>query len=221
MSKANLKIVFVKKQKQTRQRPTQGGGGAFIITEMAVFTLATDYLCEMGYPFDNSRQIGNTSYVLIWNGKGFNFEWTIRLTLSVNFDGQFEDGLSVSDSLCTAAPSPQKKIGEGVSFRGVCWGGGDCAQARLTSLKTANNEIPVSSVFNDSEGLYRNKTVCRCLVHRIGLIIPRSLSTGLWSSGELGRGKSEKASLPPLSLPFPCYFFPQTESLFTGYIPRV
>ena len=195
MSIVNLKIIFGKKQKQTRERPTQGaaGGGTFIITEMAVFTLATDYLCEMGYPFDNSRQIGNTSYVLIWNGKGFNFEWTIRLTkrewfslgliLSVNFDGQFEDGLSVSDSLCTAAPSPQKKIGQGVSFRGVCWGGGDCAQARLTSLKTANNEIPVSSVFNDSEGLYRNKTVCRCLVHRIGLIIPRSLSTGLWSSG--------------------------------------
>ena len=149
---------------------------------MAVFTLATDYLCEMGYPFDNSRQIGNTSYVLIWNGKGFNFEWTIRLTLSVNFDGQFEDGLSVSDSLCTAAPSPQKKIGEGVSFRGVCWGGGDCAQARLTSLKTANNEIPVSSVFNDSEGLYRNKTVCRCLAHRIGLIIPRvQCVSGPWS----------------------------------------
>ena len=38
-----------------------------------------------------------------------------RLTLSVNFDGQFEDGLSLSDTLCTAAPSPQKKIGEGVS----------------------------------------------------------------------------------------------------------
>ena len=30
-------------------------------------------------------------------------------------------GLSVPDSLCTAAPSPQKKIGEGVS---VCGGGG-------------------------------------------------------------------------------------------------
>ena len=142
MSIVNLKIIFVKKQKQTRERPTQGGGGGpFIITEMAV-------------------------------------------------------GLS-------------------------CWGGGGCTQARRSSLKTANSEIPVSSVFNDSEGLYRNKTVCRCLVHRIGLIIPRSLSTGLWSSGELGRGKSEKASLPPLSLPFPCYFFPQTESLFTGYIPRV
>ena len=35
--------------------------------------------------------------------------------LSVNFDGQFEDGLSISDSLCTAAPSPQKKIEEMVS----------------------------------------------------------------------------------------------------------
>ena len=102
MSIVNLKIIFVKKQKQTRERPTQDGGGPFIITEMAVFTLATDYLCEMGYPFDNSRQIGNTSYVLIWNGKGFNFEGTIRLTkrewsslgliLSVHFDGQFEDG---------------------------------------------------------------------------------------------------------------------------------
>ena len=32
-----------------------------------------------------------------------------------SLDGQFADGLSVSDSLCTAAPSPQKKIGEGVS----------------------------------------------------------------------------------------------------------
>ena len=29
----------------------------------------------------------------------------------------------------------------------------------------ANNKIPVSSVFNDSEGLYR-KTICRCLLHR-------------------------------------------------------
>ena len=40
-------------------------------------------------------------------------EHAIHLTLSVNFDGQFEDGLSISDSLCTVAPSPQKKIGEG------------------------------------------------------------------------------------------------------------
>ena len=34
-----------------------------------------------------------------------------------------------------------------------------------SSVKTANHKIPVSSVFNDSEGLYRT-TVCHCLVHR-------------------------------------------------------
>ena len=28
---------------------------------MDVFTLKTDYSCKTGYPFDNSRQIGNTS----------------------------------------------------------------------------------------------------------------------------------------------------------------
>ena len=38
----------------------------------------------------------------------FNFEWTIRLTLSVNFDRQFEDGLSVSEILWTAAPGKKK-----------------------------------------------------------------------------------------------------------------
>ena len=48
----------MKKQKQTRERPTQGRGKG---GEMAVFTLATDYSCEMGYLFDNSHQIGNTS----------------------------------------------------------------------------------------------------------------------------------------------------------------
>ena len=51
----------MKNQKQTRERATQGRGVTFIITEMAVFTLETDYLCETGYPFDDSRQIGNTS----------------------------------------------------------------------------------------------------------------------------------------------------------------
>ena len=34
-----------------------------------------------------------------------------------------------------------------------------------SSVKTANNKIPVSSVFNDSEGLY-GTTVCLCLVRR-------------------------------------------------------
>ena len=61
MSIVNLKIIFVKKQKQTRKRPTQGRGRHSFITEMAVFTLEADYSGETGYPFDNSRQIGNTS----------------------------------------------------------------------------------------------------------------------------------------------------------------
>ena len=33
----------------------------YVITEMAVFTLEKDYSREEGYPFDDSRQIGNTS----------------------------------------------------------------------------------------------------------------------------------------------------------------
>ena len=41
MSIVNLKIIFVKKQKRTRKRPTQGRGATFILTEMAVFTLDT------------------------------------------------------------------------------------------------------------------------------------------------------------------------------------
>ena len=64
MSIVNLKIIFVKKQKQTRERPTQGWGGGrghSFISEIAVFTLETDYSWQMGYPFDNSRQIGSTS----------------------------------------------------------------------------------------------------------------------------------------------------------------
>ena len=44
MSIVNLKIIFVKKQKQTRERPTQGwAGGHSFISEIAVFTLETDY----------------------------------------------------------------------------------------------------------------------------------------------------------------------------------
>ena len=54
MSKVILKIIFLKKQKRTRKRPTQGQGATFIIIEMAVFT-------RQSYPFDDSRQIGNTS----------------------------------------------------------------------------------------------------------------------------------------------------------------
>ena len=38
MSIVNLKTIFVKKQKRTRQRPTQGWAATFIIPEIAVFT---------------------------------------------------------------------------------------------------------------------------------------------------------------------------------------
>ena len=57
----NFKKIFVKKQKQTRKRPTQRRGTTFIITETVVFSLEKDYSSETGYPFDDSRQIGNTS----------------------------------------------------------------------------------------------------------------------------------------------------------------
>ena len=61
MSIVNLKIIFVKKQKQASERPTHGRGATFITAYMAVFTLETDYSCETGYPFGDSRQMGNTS----------------------------------------------------------------------------------------------------------------------------------------------------------------
>ena len=61
---------------------------------------------------------------------------------------------------CVQQPPPLRKNRR----RGVC-GEGDEQSISSSSLKTANNKIPVSSVFNDSEGLYK-KTVCRCLVHR-------------------------------------------------------
>ena len=62
MSIVNLKIIFVKKQSTHANAQLKAGRGAtFITTEMAVFTLETDYSCETGYSFDDSRQIGNTS----------------------------------------------------------------------------------------------------------------------------------------------------------------
>ena len=62
MSKVNLKIIFVKKQMQTRERQVKAGPRHYcIVTEMAVFTLEKDYSCETGYTFDDSRQICNTS----------------------------------------------------------------------------------------------------------------------------------------------------------------
>ena len=69
---------------------------------------------------------------------------------------------------CVRPPPPLRKFRR----RGVC--GEDATVHRLvsdgwsissSSVKTAKNKIPVSSVFNDSEGLY-GTTVCCCLVCR-------------------------------------------------------
>ena len=57
----DIKIIFVKKQKQTLEPPIQFRGATFITTKMAVFELETDCSFETGYPFDDSRQVGNTS----------------------------------------------------------------------------------------------------------------------------------------------------------------
>ena len=54
--------------------------------------------------------------------------------------------------------------------RGVCGGGGDCAQASLRRilccLKTVNNKIPVSSVLMIVKDCAGRNTVCRCLFRR-------------------------------------------------------
>ena len=158
---------------------------------MAVFTLETES-CETSYPFDNSRQIGNAS----WKWNGFYFEWTIRLTLSSNFDGQFEEELSVPDSLCTAAPSPQKKKKNGKGVH-VCGGGGDCTQASLRRMihflalvwKRPTTKFPCPVFLMIQKGLYRT-TVCRDLSE--GFIIPIREANQSRS-----RGPSE------------CFFFPQ------------
>ena len=69
---------------------------------------------------------------------------------------------------CVQPPPPLRKNRR----RGVCGEGAtvhrlvsDGWSISSSSVKTANNKIPVSSVFNDSEGLY-GTTVYRCLVRR-------------------------------------------------------
>ena len=67
MSIVSLKIIFVKKQKETRERPTQGRGarGHSFITEMTVFTQETDYSCETGYWLDNLKVVVKNIYSVL------------------------------------------------------------------------------------------------------------------------------------------------------------
>ena len=68
-------------------------------------------------------------------------------------------------------PLPSEKIeegvsvGEGAAVHGLVSDGSSILHSASSNLKRANEKIPVSSVFNDNEGLYRT-TVCRWLVHR-------------------------------------------------------
>ena len=57
MSIVNLKIIFVKKQRTHVNAQLKVGTRHSLHGR---FTLETDYSCETGYPFDDSRQIGNT-----------------------------------------------------------------------------------------------------------------------------------------------------------------
>ena len=110
---------------------------------------------------------------------------------------------------CVQPPSPLRKNRR----RGVCGGGGrlyrpvhglvsDGQSISSSSVKTANNKMPVSSVFNDSEALYRT-TVSVAL--SVGLIIPRG--TVRFDVQGLGLAMSTVASEKN-----------NLESLFTGNV---
>ena len=121
MSIVNLNITFVKKQKQTRPTPNaqlKAGARHSLWQELVVFTLKTDHSCETGYPFDNSPQIFVNGIVLILNEQ---FAW---LYPSI-WRKVWRWIIRFTESLSTAAPSPQNKSEKG------CLGG----RGRLASLK--------------------------------------------------------------------------------------
>ena len=68
---------------------------------------------------------------------------------------------------------------------------GEGASAHSSSVKTANNKIPVSSVFNDSERLYR--TTQSPVALSLGLIVPR----GYMSFGSRGPSEFFFSDTPP------------------------
>ena len=104
----NLKIIFCVKSKNRHANAQRKAGARHsFITEIAVFSLETNYSCETGYPPDFIRQ----------------------------FNGQFEDELFISDSLCTDAPHPPKQPHLRKNRRrGVCGVGGDFTQASLRRI---------------------------------------------------------------------------------------
>ena len=88
---------------------------------------------------------------------------------------------------CLQPPHPLRKNRR----RGVCGEGAtvhrlvsDGESISSSSVNTVNDKIPLSTVFNDSEGLY-GTNVCRCLVRR-----PHSISRGKCVSGHVVRASS-------------------------------
>ena len=153
----------MKKQKQTRERSTQGRGANSFITEMAVFTPETDHSCETGYPFDNSRQIGNASsfengMVLILNEQS---AWLYPPILTDSLKRNYPFQIACVQP---PPPLPSEKNRKGVHVYG---GGGDCTQASLRRMihflapvwKRPTTKFPCPVFLMIQKGLYRT-TVC-------------------------------------------------------------
>ena len=105
-------------------------------------------------------------------------KWTIRLTLSVSFDGQFEDGLSVSDSLCTAASSPHKK-----SEKGCLWGRGRLCTGQSQTDNATIREFSTFKKINRSRGTI--SFTVNSFLHYLRLTVKifqfLQLSTNFWA----------------------------------------
>ena len=104
MSIVNLKLIFGKKQKQTRERPTQGRGATFI--------------------YNRNGRFHTREGLFEWDGLSVAWLYPSILTDSLKMDYPFQ-----IPCMCTAAPSPQKK-----SEKGCLWGGGDFTQASLRRI---------------------------------------------------------------------------------------
>ena len=104
--------------------------------------------------------VSDRYYLLIWMNNPPDFIRPFRRTVWRR-DYPFQ--------IACVQPSPSLRKNR---RRGVCGEGAtvhmlvsDGKSISSFSVKTANNKIPVCSVFNDNEGLYRT-TLCHCLVRR-------------------------------------------------------
>ena len=121
MSIVNLNITFVKKQKQTRPTPNaqlKDGARHSFITRNGRF-----HTKDGLFVWDGLSVWWFASDICNWNC--FNFEWTIRLTLSVNLTESLKMDYPFHWEPLYSRPSPHNK-----SEKGCLWGRG-----RLASLK--------------------------------------------------------------------------------------